>query len=91
MNGALRRAACRLEAPAVRAAVRLADRLTGRWARRRSLSPYVLLIAEASEAGVDLATAVDTARRLLAADAGRTPNVRRLQHAARTAVPRGGD
>jgi hypothetical protein len=67
---------------AVHAVAHAADRFTGMWTRRRALSPYVALVAEASAAGVDHQTALVVADRLLADTVG-TPDVRRLQREAR--------
>jgi hypothetical protein len=66
---------------AVHAVAHAADRFTGTRTRRRILSPYVALVAEASAAGVDHQTALAVADRLLTGSGG-TPDVRRLQRAA---------
>jgi hypothetical protein len=79
----------RAEGLVVHAVVRVADRFMEPGRRRRALSPYVLLVVEASEAGCDQATALTVARRLLSepAAAGVTPPLRRLQRAARRSQP----
>ena len=80
----MRNLAIRGEGWAVRAAVRVADRVGGPWARRRRLSPYVLLVAESTEGGADYATATSVARRLVqqhGTPGG--PSLRRLQRTAR--------
>jgi SAM-dependent methyltransferase len=79
----------RAEGLAVRTVVRAADRLIGPRSRRRRLSPYVLLAAEAAEAGVDHAAALSTAGRLLG-PGGRTRRLAALQRLARRAAPEGG-
>ena len=82
----MKRAAIGCEAVAVRAALRFADAVTSPWLRRRRLSPYVLLIAEASEAGVDHDAAVALAHRLLQPESDdMRPSIRHLQRQARRA------
>jgi hypothetical protein len=65
MTDMLRQMCLRVEGLVVHAMVRLADRFLGPWSRRRRLSPYVLLVVEAAQAGADRTTALLVARRLL--------------------------
>jgi hypothetical protein len=85
MTDMLRQMCLRVEGLVVHAMVRLADRFLGPWSRRRRLSPYVLLVVEAAQAGADRTTALLVARRLLSRPtaAGVAPPLRRLQRAAR--------
>jgi hypothetical protein len=85
MTDMLRLMCLRVEGLVVHAMVRTTDRFLGPWSRRRGLSPYVLLVVEAAEAGADRATALAVARRLLyhPTAAGVAPPLRRLQRAAR--------
>jgi SAM-dependent methyltransferase len=77
------------EGLAVRAAIRVADRLIAPRSRRRRLSPYVLLATEAAEAGADQAAALATADRLLGPGGG-TRSLGTLQRLARLGTAEAG-
>jgi hypothetical protein len=87
-GGTVRRLFLGGEELAIHAILHAVDRLGNPWVRRRRLSPYVLLIAEAAESGADHAAAVAVARRLLRQPDSGALNLRRLQRAARTHVRR---